>query len=120
MEPDNERSKTESDYLTKAAMNGERALKIAFSAEPPDLVLLDVKMPGILKILMRSGTLYSVKAVNVSKAMADIYMQPPIDKYELLDLGPAHEIEKVGHQYAREVMSKQLHDNELLKSALLI
>ena len=37
----------ESDYLTKAAINGERALKIAFSEEPPDLVLLDVMMPGM-------------------------------------------------------------------------
>jgi class 3 adenylate cyclase len=37
----------ESDYLTKAAINGERALKIAFSAEPPDLVLLDIMMPGM-------------------------------------------------------------------------
>ncbi|HMK15206.1 MAG TPA: PAS domain-containing protein, partial [Burkholderiales bacterium] len=79
-----------------------------------------LEMPGILKILMRAGTLYSVKAVNVSKAMADIYMQPPIDKYELLDLGPAREIEEVGHQYAREVISKQLHENALLKKALLM
>ena len=69
---------------------------------------------------MRAGTLYSVKAVNVSKAMADIYIQPPIDKYELLDLEPANEIAEVGHQYAREEVSKQLHDNQLLKSALLI
>ena len=37
----------ESDYLTKAAIDGERALKIAFSTEPPDLVLLDVMMPGM-------------------------------------------------------------------------
>ncbi len=37
----------DSDYLTKAAIDGERALKIAFSAEPPDLVLLDVMMPGM-------------------------------------------------------------------------
>ena len=37
----------ESDYLTKAAIDGERALKIAFAAEPPDLVLLDVMMPGL-------------------------------------------------------------------------
>jgi len=36
-----------SEYLTKAATNGERALKIAFSAEPTDLVLLDVMMPGM-------------------------------------------------------------------------
>jgi len=79
-----------------------------------------LEMPGILNILLRAGTLYSIKAINVSKAMADIYMSPPIDKFGLLDFGPAREIEEVGYQYAREVVSKQLHDNELLKSALLI
>ena len=78
-----------------------------------------LEMPNITNILMRSGTLYSVKAINVSKAMADIYMSPPIDKFQLLDFGPAHEIEWVGYQYALEVMNQQLHDNELLKRALV-
>ncbi len=31
----------------------------------------------------------------------------------------AHEIEEVGYKYALEVMNKQIHDNELLKSALI-
>lgn len=33
------------DYQVKVALNGERALKIAGSPEPPDLILLDVMMP---------------------------------------------------------------------------
>ncbi|MGI9026203.1 MAG: response regulator [Burkholderiaceae bacterium] len=35
------------DYRTKAAVSGEKALKLAFSASPPDMVLLDVMMPGM-------------------------------------------------------------------------
>ncbi len=35
------------DYEIKAAINGERALEIAHSKAPPDLILLDVMMPGI-------------------------------------------------------------------------
>jgi putative two-component system response regulator len=35
------------DYKVKAAINGERALEIAHSKEPPDLILLDIMMPGI-------------------------------------------------------------------------
>lgn len=35
----------EGDYKVKAATNGERALKIATSDSPPDLILLDVVMP---------------------------------------------------------------------------
>jgi putative two-component system response regulator len=34
-------------YETMVATNGERALKLALSATPPDLVLLDIMMPGM-------------------------------------------------------------------------
>ena len=34
------------DYQIKVAINGERALKIASGENPPDLILLDVMMPG--------------------------------------------------------------------------
>ncbi|WP_447749161.1 HD domain-containing phosphohydrolase [Pseudomonas nicosulfuronedens] len=34
-------------YRVKAARNGEKALQIAQSDEPPDLILLDVMMPGM-------------------------------------------------------------------------
>jgi len=76
-------------------------------------------MPGIVNTLMRSGMLSSIQAINVSKAMADIYMSPPIEKFQLLNFGAANEIEEVGYKYALDVMNKQLHDNELLKSALI-
>ncbi len=36
-----------SDYKIRAAINGEKALEIASSENPPDLILLDVIMPGI-------------------------------------------------------------------------
>jgi putative two-component system response regulator len=34
-------------YLTKVALNGEKALKIAAGEVKPDLILLDIMMPGI-------------------------------------------------------------------------
>ena len=34
-------------YKVKAALNGERALKIAVSENPPDIILLDIMMPGM-------------------------------------------------------------------------
>ena len=36
-----------SDYRTTVAINGEKALELASSANPPDLILLDVMMPGL-------------------------------------------------------------------------
>jgi putative two-component system response regulator len=35
------------DYKVKVANNGEKALKIASSDTPPDLILLDIMMPGM-------------------------------------------------------------------------
>ncbi len=35
------------EYKIKVATNGEKALKIAFSEKKPDLILLDVMMPGM-------------------------------------------------------------------------
>ena len=36
-----------SDYTVMAATDGARALSLAQSASPPDLIMLDVMMPGI-------------------------------------------------------------------------
>jgi diguanylate cyclase (GGDEF)-like protein len=36
-----------SEYKIRVANNGEKVLKIALSEEPPDLILLDVMMPGL-------------------------------------------------------------------------
>ncbi len=35
------------DYRVKIATNGERALRIAHTTPPPDLILLDIMMPGL-------------------------------------------------------------------------
>ena len=36
-----------SDYKRSVATNGEKALQIAGSDNPPDLILLDIMMPGM-------------------------------------------------------------------------
>ena len=36
-----------SQYKVKAALNGERALKIAAAESPPDMILLDIMMPDM-------------------------------------------------------------------------
>jgi len=35
------------EYRTKAAVDGEKALKVAMSAAPPDMILLDINMAGM-------------------------------------------------------------------------
>ncbi len=36
------------DYKIKVALNGEKALIIAGSENPPDIILLDIEMPGMV------------------------------------------------------------------------
>lgn len=41
------RSVLAADYIVKVANNGEKVLQIVYSDSPPDLILLDVMMPGL-------------------------------------------------------------------------
>lgn len=58
-------------YRLKVASDGERALKLAMTGEPPDLVLLDIMMPGmdgfeVCRRLKAQGALRDVPVIFVS------------------------------------------------------
>ncbi|MFC1650883.1 response regulator [Candidatus Latescibacterota bacterium] len=58
-------------YKIKVALNGEKALKIATSKEPPDLILLDIMMPGIdgyevCRRLKKNGSTKNIPVIFVT------------------------------------------------------
>lgn len=63
-------------YKVKVANNGERALEIAQSDTPPDLILLDIMMPGLdgYEVCRRLKALESTKDIPIIfiTAMADV------------------------------------------------
>ena len=63
------------DYVIKAAINGMIALKIAEKA-PPDLVLLDIQMPGMdgFEVMNR------LKAVETTSGIPVIFLTGESDK----------------------------------------
>ena len=54
-------------FMVKVANNGEKALKIALSGTPPDLVLLDIMMPGMdgYQVLKRIKALPETRDIPV-------------------------------------------------------
>ncbi len=60
-------------YEVKIAFNGEHALKIAFSDQPPDIILLDIMMPGmdgfeVIKELKKSLRTEKIPVIFVTSA----------------------------------------------------
>jgi putative two-component system response regulator len=105
----------ENDYRTKIAVNGERALKIANGDAKPDLILLDIMMPGM------SG--YDVcRALKANAATRDIpvifvtAMSEVVDEQLGLSLGAADYITKpisapiVLARIKTQLSMKRVHD----------
>ena len=73
-----------------------------FPAQPP------VNVPNIVDLLMRATMVGSIHQTNAVKTAADIYLQPPVARFKLLDFKAFDEIVQVGYEYAR----KKLEDWE--------
>ena len=72
------------EYHVKAAINGEMALKIVH-ATPPDIILLDIMMPGIdgYEVCRRLKADYTTRHIPVIFITAKIGMQDEIMGFEL-------------------------------------
>ena len=72
-------------YKVRVAINGERALALATAPEPPDLILLDVMMPGMdgPETLSKLRELVDIEQVPVAFMTAKVQPQE-IEQYRLL------------------------------------
>ena len=105
----------EQDYRTKIAVNGERALKIANGDDKPDLILLDVMMPGlsgydVCKALKANPDTRDIPVIFVT-AMSEV-----VDEQLGLGLGAADYITKpisapiVLARIKTQLSMKRVHD----------
>jgi NTE family protein/lysophospholipid hydrolase len=58
--------------------------------------------PDIATILMRTVMLASVNRTRANEASADLYLRPPIERYDMLGFHKLDELVEVGHRYALE------------------
>lgn len=90
-------------YIVKAAINGELALKISQAPKKPDLILLDIVMPGIdglkvCKILKENPSTSHIPIIFLSGQASDencergiemggtAYLQKPIEPGSLFSI----------------------------------
>ena len=90
-------------YIVKAAINGELALKIAQCPKPPDLILLDIVMPGmdgleVCRVLKENPATMDIPVVFLSGKANDAdceqrididgaaYLQKPVDPDRLFSV----------------------------------
>ena len=90
-------------YRVKAALNGEVALSIARSPSPPDLILLDIIMPGMdglevcetlksdkgtasIPIVFLSGQASSEECDRGMEMGGEAYLQKPVEPESLFSI----------------------------------
>ncbi len=59
-------------------------------------------VPNIFDLLMRTTMVSSIHKTNAAKEDADLYLQPPVDQFKLLDFKALDEIVEVGYKYAKK------------------
>ncbi len=91
-----------SDFKRKIATNGERALKLALSDNPPDLILLDIMMPGMdgfevceklredertidVPVIFLSAKTEKKDIIRGLEVGGQDYVTKPFDVYELME-----------------------------------
>jgi NTE family protein/lysophospholipid hydrolase len=64
-----------------------------------------ISVPNIVDLLMRATMVGSIHKTNDVKVAADLYLQPPLGQFKLLDFKALDEIVKVGYEYARKELT---------------
>lgn len=59
-------------------------------------------VPNILDLLLRATMVGSIHQTNAVKQSADLYLQPPVERFKLLDFRAIDEIASVGYEYTRQ------------------
>lgn len=64
------------------------------------------QVPGILKILMRSGTINGEAQTIASRAAADVLIQPPLESFDMLSWHAFDRIVEVGYRAGMDAVKQ--------------
>ena len=60
--------------------------------------------PGIFEVILRSSLLGSVSQSQHNRYVADLYINPPVEKFGLLQFGTFDEVVQAGYDHANRVL----------------
>ncbi|MBX7219832.1 MAG: cyclic nucleotide-binding domain-containing protein [Blastocatellia bacterium] len=60
------------------------------------------KVPNILDVMTRSALLSSIHSANQIAKRADLYLEPPVESFSMLDFAPLEALAEAGYQYTKE------------------
>lgn len=69
------------------------------------------QLPTLARVVIKTTTLGSSKDVAAARRTADLYLNPPVGEFDLLDWERFHAIVEVGYRYARERVAAWVADN---------
>jgi NTE family protein/lysophospholipid hydrolase len=61
-----------------------------------------LSVPNIFDLLMRTTMVGSIYKTHAVKVHADLYLQPPLNQFKLLDFKSFDQIVDVGYEYAKQ------------------
>lgn len=67
------------------------------------------KVPNVLEILVRSGTLSSIRSASQSRRAVDLYLHPPLENFGLFDFDRLEELVEIGYRDTMEQLEKGDH-----------
>lgn len=99
------------DYKIRVATNGEKALEIAFSDNPPDLILLDVLMPDMdgYEVCRR------LKAFPQTKGIPVIFITGKVDEEDEINGFNIGAVEYITKPFRPVVVKARVHTHAELK-----
>ena len=65
-----------------------------------------MNVPNILDMLLRATMVGSIHQTNAVKGSADLYLQPPLNQFKLLDFKALEAIADVGYTYTTEQLTE--------------
>ena len=77
-----------------------RAARAAREGEP------GWRLPGIVQTLMHAGTLNTVGRLETLRRAADLFIEPKVEGFRLLDWQQIEDIAEIGYRAAREAIEK--------------